>query len=318
MTNTKFNSNVMITNCVFIKNSSGLFGGGLYNANTSTTLTNCTFTGNCALHGGGGMFNYGNSVLTNCGFIGNLSSENNGGGLYSDLNPTLNNCIFIGNSADNYGGGIYNDGGNPTLINCIFSENSAGGGGRMHSMEDDPLLMNCTFIDNEAFHSGGFSSGGIVGGESKPTITNCIFWRNSPLQIVNSSGVAAVVSYSCVQSGWSGLGNNNIDSDPCFADLNNGDFHLKSQAGRWDPNTKRWVYDEVTSLCIDAGDPNSSVGLEPNPNGGRINMGAYGGTSEASKSYCANPIDSDINGDCVVDFKDFAIMASHWLEDNRP
>jgi hypothetical protein len=43
--------------------------------------------------------------------------------------------------------------------------------------------------------------------------------------------------------------------------------------------------DDVTSPCIDAGDPNSPVGDEPEPNGDRINMGAYGGTTEASKSY---------------------------------
>ena len=46
-----------------------------------------------------------------------------------------------------------------------------------------------------------------------------------------------------------------------------------------------WVLDEVTSPCLDAGDPNSPVADEPQPNGGRINMGVYGGTGEASKSY---------------------------------
>ena len=64
-----------------------------------------------------------------------------------------------------------------------------------------------------------------------------------------------------------------------------GDYHLKSEAGRWDPVSESWVIDNVTSLCIDAGDPNSLVGDEPAPNGDRINMGAYGGTAEASKSY---------------------------------
>jgi hypothetical protein len=32
------------------------------------------------------------------------------------------------------------------------------------------------------------------------------------------------------------------------------------------------------------GDPNSPVGNEPEPNGDIINMGAYGGTVEASKT----------------------------------
>ena len=54
--------------------------------------------------------------------------------------------------------------------------------------------------------------------------------------------------------------------------------------GGWD-----WVQDEVTSPCIDAGDPASPVSEEPLPNGGRINMGVYGGTAEASKSYQTPP-----------------------------
>jgi hypothetical protein len=44
------------------------------------------------------------------------------------------------------------------------------------------------------------------------------------------------------------------------------------------------VIDDVTSPCIDAGDPNTPIGDELFPNGGVVNMGAYGGTAEASKS----------------------------------
>jgi hypothetical protein len=40
----------------------------------------------------------------------------------------------------------------------------------------------------------------------------------------------------------------------------------------------------MSSPCIDAGDPTQPVLEEPAPDGGRINMGAYGGTAEASKS----------------------------------
>ena len=118
-------------------------------------------------------------------------------------------------------------------------------------------------------------------------------------------------------------GTGNIGDDPLFADANNDDYHLKAQAGRWNANEGRWTRDEVTSPCIDAGNPNSPVGYEPFPNGGRINMGAYGGTSEASKSYfgealCETIVAGDINGDCKVDFEDFAYMALHWLRDENP
>ena len=40
----------------------------------------------------------------------------------------------------------------------------------------------------------------------------------------------------------------------------------------------------MTSLCIDAGDPAVAWGAEPQPHGTRINLGAYGGTEQASGS----------------------------------
>lgn len=61
-----------------------------------------------------------------------------------------------------------------------------------------------------------------------------------------------------------------------------GDCHEQSTAGRW--TSEGWVTDAADSPCIDAGDPASEFGLEPTPNGGRINMGAYGNTPQASNS----------------------------------
>jgi len=43
------------------------------------------------------------------------------------------------------------------------------------------------------------------------------------------------------------------------------------------------VLDDVTSPGIAAGDPASDFTNEPQPNGARINMGAYGNTQYASK-----------------------------------
>ena len=63
-----------------------------------------------------------------------------------------------------------------------------------------------------------------------------------------------------------------------------GDYHLMSQAGRWDPISRTWLKNPMTSPCIDAGDPDSPIGPEPSPNGDRINMGVYGGTTQAGMS----------------------------------
>ena len=144
-----------------------------------------------------------------------------------------------------------------------------------------PRVTSTTIANN--------SGGGAYLEYSNSTFTNCIIFGNGPttspraLTLVSSN---PAVAYSCVQGGFSGTGN--IASDPLFADPDRGDYHLKSQAGRWDPSTSGgaggWVTDGVTSPCIDAGDPAAAYSNEPEPNGGRINMGAYGNTAYASKS----------------------------------
>ncbi len=74
-----------------------------------------------------------------------------------------------------------------------------------------------------------------------------------------------------------------VVTDPLFVDPTNGNFHLQSRAGYWSNGT--WATSANTSWAIDAGDPVSlAVSNEPSPNGNRINLGAYGGTEEASHS----------------------------------
>jgi len=315
-----------------------LKGGGIYIYRGSPTIINCLIKDNmqsweygfASTFGGGGMYvAAGNPILRNCIFKQNTASSGGGGGIHifgGSSNIIIINCTFEQNQGA--GGGIFINVGSATLQNCIFTKNSGSYGAAVCVMNwGEAYFINCTFNgnDGDVVYSWCYS-GNLI-------LNNCILFNNTAPQIhigTNYAPVTLSINYSDVQDGESGIvvddgapaiinwNNGNIDTDPLFADPNNGDYHLKSEAGRWNPTKQRWVYDEVTSPCIDAGDPNSSVGLEPNPNGGRINMGAYGGTSEASKSYCANPIDGDINGDCKVDFKDFAIMASHWLEGATP
>jgi len=74
------------------------------------------------------------------------------------------------------------------------------------------------------------------------------------------------------------------DSDPLFADSAAGDLHLRSQGGRYLPGTG-WVTDATTSPAIDRGEPALPFVLEPAPNGGRANAGAFGNTGQASRSF---------------------------------
>ncbi|MDX6771020.1 MAG: right-handed parallel beta-helix repeat-containing protein [Elusimicrobiota bacterium] len=62
------------------------------------------------------------------------------------------------------------------------------------------------------------------------------------------------------------------------------DFHPRSQAGRYDPSVPGFVNDGWTAGSLDRGDEQDPVGFETAPNGGRVNMGSYGGTDEASRT----------------------------------
>jgi hypothetical protein len=81
---------------------------------------------------------------------------------------------------------------------------------------------------------------------------------------------------------------NNVDRrslshDPLFADRAARDFHLQSEAGRW-VEGEGWTNDVATSMLIDAGDPASAFDNETDPDGGRVNIGLYGNTDQASRS----------------------------------
>ncbi len=207
----------------------------------------------------------------NCVLAGFTIAFSNNGVYCSGASPTIKNCNIVGNVS---AGMKLDMGGNPTVSNCIIAANSGSGlemfmfaAGRK-VLINSPTIVNCTIADNSKI---GISEG-------KPTALNSIIYGNG----VQITGSSAVVKYSNVQGGFSGEGN--IDADPFFADPDNSDYHLKSQVGRWNPVSQSWVTDEINSPCIDAGDPRTPLGSEPLNNGGIINMGAYGGTSQASKS----------------------------------
>lgn len=73
------------------------------------------------------------------------------------------------------------------------------------------------------------------------------------------------------------------------------------------------MYDEVTSPCIDAGDPNADWTAELWPHGKRLNMGAYGGIPQASMSLLNVGIKADFNNDTFVNAEDLALLVKMWL-----
>jgi hypothetical protein len=194
---------------------------------------------------------------------------------------TLSNSVITNNATAVYGGGVFCYLSFPKITNNVIADNDGYVGGGVSCFYASPTVSCNTIVGN---HGAGIyldSSTYLLGG-SQGTITNNIVWENEMFVESTVLSVEYKIRYNDVQGGLTGTGN--VDTDPLFADAAHGDYHLKSEAGRWNPSTGAWVTDSVTSPCIDAGDPSMSVGSESSPNGGRINMGAYAGTAQASKS----------------------------------
>jgi len=323
---------VTVVKCTLSRNSAECGAGGVYSHGSRVTFHFCTFSENSTTFYGGGMYNHASSVkMADCNFYNN-SAGRDGGGIsniwYTSID--LVNCLFSRNSAEN-SGAIDNQVGVATkFVNCVFTQNTAGhSAGGIYYFGDgcSSTVRSCTFAGNLAEKGSAIACSHLEFYSTQ--LVHCILW-DAGYEIWNEDGSKVEISFSDVQGGEGAIydpceglvwRDSNINVDPLFADPNNGDYHLKSQAGRWDPNSQSWIKDDVTSPCIDAGDPISPIGYEPFPNGGRINMGAYGGTEEASKSYLGEPVcetivAGDINGDCKVNLADFIIMALHWLEEH--
>ena len=286
-------------------------GGGVYIQHESPAISNCKIINNYAYKGMGCYIESGSPIIRNCTISNNGTNTSTCSGAItceSNASPLIIDCIIQGNRGRS-GGAIYcYSGSAPSFTNCLITGNKGSVGGAMRSINSNPKFYNCAISKNTAEASGG----GITSESGVASLINCILWGNTP----NEINGAPAITYSDIKGNWLGVGN--INADPCFANPDANDFHLKSQAGRWNPSSQSWVIDSVTSPCIDAGNMADPLGFEPFPNGGRINMGAYGGTEQASKSYFGRPtcqtiMAGDINGDCRVNFLDFAILASHWL-----
>ncbi|MCK4624592.1 MAG: right-handed parallel beta-helix repeat-containing protein [Phycisphaerae bacterium] len=232
------------------------------------------------------------------------------------------NNEFIDCTADNFGLNPYHqwncgirirDGAHHnTFRNCrlvktrgaLFHHGSEGPSGVVQ-IQHDNVIENCVFIDmlsyaiyfnnakDNEFRNCVFAKApslflGIDSSGNK--LTNCIVGDVTSLGNVTNSSNPAMTYSNFWKNGFktpSGAGN--MSRNPLFVDPTKGDYYLKSVAGRWDPKSKKWVKGTVHSPCIDAGDPKSEYKNEPKPNGGRINMGAYGNTPEASKSAGTTP-----------------------------
>lgn len=303
-------------------------GGGAYCAGTPT-LMDCSMSGNSASARGGAVSGWGGLAVTGCTFSGNEAAR--GGGLYFSYGSSeLANCTFSGNVAGKSGGGgVYLERGSPTLTACTFCVNlstgTGNGGGGLCAYYSTPTLTNCTFWGNTAFSSGG----GLYRHGYSPRLESCIVWGN----VGGQSAGDAAVTCSCVQDGFAGAGN--IDLDPLFVDPDGPDD---------DPET--WADNDYhlspLSPCIDAGDPAfvpapdaTDVDGEPRVQNCRVDMGAdespyfvdcnSNGTGDACDIAAGTSRDcngnflpddcelcGDLDGDGDVDADDYALFRASF------
>jgi hypothetical protein len=254
----------LIEDCIIIGNTShqpsGAAGGGGVSAVGPLTMRNCIVAGNstfggCGSSSGGGLSLGGDVLLINCtvnqnttgascaGIAGgrgggiSYAGDNKTGGLTA-INCDIHHNVANGANGSGIGGGIRVFLGTAKLMNCrvvqnrtvnIFSVGSLSAG--IHN--DGHLTLHaCTIADN-TWATGQPPGAGGVWNNTNTTcvIDNCIVYGNSGPEIKAST----TVQYSCVEGGFSGVGN--IGANPAFVDAANGDFRLS-----------------VVSPCRDAGD----------------------------------------------------------------
>jgi hypothetical protein len=191
---------------------------------------------------------------------------------------------------------------NNVFRNNVFWNNTYGVYAEQHASVSGVVVENNTFAGNSA---AGLYIPGTMNGAF--TVRNNIFQVGAGYGIANYRATLALAAsdynlFHTTDTGkvgyygsaletlaeWqaaTGEDANSISADPLFADPAGGDFHLKSNGGRYDPASGTWVFDTVNSPAIDAGDPASAYANEPAPHGERINLGAYGNTAQASRTY---------------------------------
>jgi len=190
---------------------------------------------------------------------------------------TIENCVVRGNEAD-WGDGISVVGADGvTIRNSTITHYSAlmGAGVSFSSSSTENILKNNIIATSRAYAIS------VEGSSSLDTSDyNLLATRGGYLAAIGPRVYGTL-------SGWqegTGKDLHSLSQDPLFVDAGSGDFHLRSNGGRYDSVSGTWVMDRVNSPAIDAGDPTLAYTAELSPNGGRVNLGAYGNTEQASRS----------------------------------
>ncbi len=297
-----------------ITNGYAEHGGGVKVVDSGVKLLNLKIKGNQAIYSGGGIYCQninmpGTVILKDVEISHNYAKRGAGMVVEEWVTMEIDRVTFFKNRAKEEGGGVLFRGfgvlgfGKMKITQSVFQENQAKlGSGIYTEFKDDNLyISNVLFLRNSAQKSGGgiylwnsnlllsnittFNNSAEQGSflyckNAGARIKNSILWENPTNAIFltstyDSSRIA--VEYSDLQGGAKSIVldekskltefQHNMDLPPSFRNVGSNDFHLSE-----------------LSPAIDGGDPADDFSLEPYYHGKRINMGAYGNTSQASRS----------------------------------
>jgi parallel beta-helix repeat protein len=196
------------------------------------------------------------------------------------------------------------------------------------------FVENCTFVGNAGY-------GVSLANSESNVVQNNIFYLTVTNSVAlldegsNSAINAAFVDYNVYfmvtntaiygsftsLPPWQKAMSNDFRSaitNPLFFNVASGDFHLRSQAGRYQDSLGGFTNDTTTSWAIDAGNPYSSYTNEPATNGNRVNIGAYGNTEYASKGTTNAGVFARVLNDPTTVSTNDNPMALIWSSRNTP
>ncbi len=244
--------------------------------------------GTIALHGA-----CGGSVIENCALIGNteyMSAGANGpsggaiavrmGGVADKL--TVRNCTIAYNltQASTAAGGITVARGSVAIENTILWNNrryhitTLGYGKDVHVASGSSAAIRNSFVTSldatdEAL------VGVTVDGDSVSAL--------DPKLVTSTDDFGSLLTYGTSSLYYT------YTNPTIYEDLATMDAHLLSSSGYCVNGGAAGPATTFYSPAIDGGDPAADFSLEPAPNGGRINLGAYGNTPEASRTGTGTP-----------------------------
>lgn len=263
-------------------------GAALYVTDTPLSLTRCEFRAN---RGIAGDDTYERAIVA----LANTVSSR-------PWTCGITNCLFVGNELPSRSAAFTSLASGALSINDTTRQRTA-------------EIVNCTFAYNIANSTNAAAGLSVKAGDVK--VRNSVFYGNRQIStatqgsdiFVTKAGASADVDYSFVTS----LEDANVamveDATLTFGDnMKTGNPKFTTPIAAFDslvstckigtfdtlvfqPDAATLagvmaldVHEKRRSPLIDTGDPASEWANEPKPNGSRVNMGAYGNTSEAALS----------------------------------